>query len=166
MSPGAVPVGFGSIELGFDEGLAIGRLARDAGADFLMSQGPSDGDVMEYYRQLADIIPGRGVRPGQAEGAVDTGGHPAPSRADRQRGGHEDQRRPGEGGRGEEAAGRPGALRARRDGPSRLPDGRRRRYLRVCHDATPRAGRAAQAGCRRGSGTRRGHSSTAPCCLS
>ena len=54
---GRVPVGFGSIELGYDEGLAIGRLARDAGADFLMSQGPSDGDVMEYYRRLADIIP-------------------------------------------------------------------------------------------------------------
>ena len=54
---GRVPVGFGSIELGYEEGLAIGRLARDAGADFVMSQGPSDGDVMEYYRRLADIIP-------------------------------------------------------------------------------------------------------------
>ena len=54
---GRVPVGFGSIELGYDEGLAIGRLARDAGADLLMSQGPSDGDVMEYYRRLAETIP-------------------------------------------------------------------------------------------------------------
>ena len=32
---GRVPVGFGSIELGYDEGLAIGRLARDAGADLM-----------------------------------------------------------------------------------------------------------------------------------
>ncbi len=54
---GRVPVGFGSIELGYDDGLAIGRLAKDAGADFVMSQGPSDGDVMEYYRWLAEIIP-------------------------------------------------------------------------------------------------------------
>ena len=54
---GRVPVGFGSIELGYDEGLEIGRLARDAGADFVMSQGPSDGNVMEYYRRLAEMTP-------------------------------------------------------------------------------------------------------------
>jgi 4-hydroxy-tetrahydrodipicolinate synthase len=54
---GRVPVGFGCIDLTFEEGLTIGRLSRDAGADFVMSRGPVDGDVMEYYRRLADIIP-------------------------------------------------------------------------------------------------------------
>lgn len=54
---GRVPVGFGCIDLTFEEGLTIGQLANEAGADFMMSRGPIDGDVNEYYRRLAEIIP-------------------------------------------------------------------------------------------------------------
>jgi len=54
---GRVPVGFGCIDLTFKEGITIARLASEAGADFMMSRGPTDGDVTEYYRRLAEIIP-------------------------------------------------------------------------------------------------------------
>lgn len=54
---GRVPVGFGCIDLTFEEGLTIARLAREAGADFMMSRGPIDGGVDEYYRRLAETIP-------------------------------------------------------------------------------------------------------------
>ena len=54
---GRLPVGVGCIDPTFDEGLAMGRLARDGGADFIMSRGPVDGDILDYFRKLADTMP-------------------------------------------------------------------------------------------------------------
>ena len=54
---GRIPAGFGIIDAAYDEGMAVGRAARDAGADFVMSRPPVDGDIKEYYRRLAGTIP-------------------------------------------------------------------------------------------------------------
>ena len=54
---GRVPVGCGCIDLTFEDGLELGRIARTAGADFIMSRASVDGDPIEYYRRLAEIIP-------------------------------------------------------------------------------------------------------------
>ena len=52
-----LPLGFGIIDAGFDEGLEVGRHAREVGADFVMSRPPVDGDFREYYRKLTEIVP-------------------------------------------------------------------------------------------------------------
>lgn len=54
---GRVPAGIGIINAPYDEGLALGRLARDAGLDYVMSRSPNDGDVMTYFRELTAIVP-------------------------------------------------------------------------------------------------------------
>ena len=54
---GRVPVGFGIINAAFDEGLTLGRYAAEAGGDFVMSRPPVDGDVMDYFMRLTDIVP-------------------------------------------------------------------------------------------------------------
>ena len=54
---GRVPIGFGCIDLTFDDGLTLARLARDAGADFMMSRSPIDGDIIKYYRRVAEVVP-------------------------------------------------------------------------------------------------------------
>ncbi len=54
---GRVPVGFGIIDASYEDGLAIGRYAREVGADFVMSRSPIEGDIIEYYRMLTEIIP-------------------------------------------------------------------------------------------------------------
>ena len=53
---GRVPVGFGAINVTFDDGLTLGRYAREAGGDFLMSRPPVDGDVMDYFLRLSDLV--------------------------------------------------------------------------------------------------------------
>ena len=54
---GAVPVGVGIINAAFDVGLEVGRIAADAGADYVMSRPPVNGDLREYFLRLADVIP-------------------------------------------------------------------------------------------------------------
>jgi 4-hydroxy-tetrahydrodipicolinate synthase len=54
---GRVPVGFGIINAGFDEGLTLGRYAAEARGDFVMSRPPVEGDVMDYFMRLTDLIP-------------------------------------------------------------------------------------------------------------
>ena len=54
---GAVPVGVGIINATFEDGLAVGRIAAESGADYVMSRPPIDGDTHDYFLQLADIVP-------------------------------------------------------------------------------------------------------------
>ena len=54
---GAVPVGVGIINATFDDGLAVGRIAADTGADYVMSRPPIDGDSHDYFLRLADVVP-------------------------------------------------------------------------------------------------------------
>ena len=54
---GAVPVGVGIINATFDDGLAVGRIAAESGADYVMSRPPIDGDTHDYFLRLADIVP-------------------------------------------------------------------------------------------------------------
>ena len=53
---GRVPVGFGIINATFDDGITLGGYAREAGGDFVMSRPPVDGDTMEYFLRLSDLI--------------------------------------------------------------------------------------------------------------
>ena len=54
---GRVPVGFGIINAGVEEGLTLGRYAREAGGDYVMSRPPVEGDISHYFLRLADTIP-------------------------------------------------------------------------------------------------------------
>ena len=54
---GRVPVGFGIIDAGFEEGLTLGRYAKEAGGDYVMSRPPVEGDISAYFLRLADTIP-------------------------------------------------------------------------------------------------------------
>lgn len=54
---GAVPVGVGIINATFDDGLAVGRIAAETGADYVMSRPPIDGDTHDYFLRLADVVP-------------------------------------------------------------------------------------------------------------
>ncbi|MDE2717271.1 MAG: dihydrodipicolinate synthase family protein [Chloroflexota bacterium] len=54
---GAAPVGVGIINATFDDGLAVGRIAAESGADYVMSRPPIDGDSHDYFLRLADIVP-------------------------------------------------------------------------------------------------------------
>jgi len=54
---GRVPVGFGIIDASYEEGLEVGRYAREYGADFVMSRPPVDGDISDYYRRLTENVP-------------------------------------------------------------------------------------------------------------
>ena len=54
---GRVPAGVGIINAPYDEGLTLGRWAREAGLDYVMSRPPTDGDTVSYYRELATTIP-------------------------------------------------------------------------------------------------------------
>ncbi len=54
---GRVPVGVGIINATFDDGLAVGRIAAESGADYVMSRPPVDGDTHDYFLRLADIVP-------------------------------------------------------------------------------------------------------------
>jgi len=54
---GRVPVGFGIINAGYDEGLTLGDYAREAGADYVMSRPPIDGNTTDYFLNLADKLP-------------------------------------------------------------------------------------------------------------
>lgn len=67
---GRVPVGAGIIDASFEDGLTIGRIAREAGGDFVMSRPPIDGDLSEYYLKLADIIPVMVYDRGQQQGEL------------------------------------------------------------------------------------------------
>ena len=53
---GRVPVGFGIINATFEDGLTLGRHAREARGDYVMSRPPVDGDTMDYFLRLADMI--------------------------------------------------------------------------------------------------------------
>jgi len=54
---GKVPVGVGIVNAEFDDGLAIGRLTSEVGADYVMSRPPVNGDTHDYFLRLADIVP-------------------------------------------------------------------------------------------------------------
>ena len=54
---GAVPVGVGIINATFADGLTVGEIAAEAGADYVMSRPPIDGDSHDYFLRLADIVP-------------------------------------------------------------------------------------------------------------
>ena len=54
---GAVPVGVGIINAAFDDGLAVGRIAAESDADYVMSRPPIDGDTHDYFLRLADMVP-------------------------------------------------------------------------------------------------------------
>ena len=54
---GRVPVGFGVINATYEDGLTLGRYTAEAGGDYVMSRPPVDGDTMEYFLRLADLIP-------------------------------------------------------------------------------------------------------------
>ena len=54
---GTAPVGIGIINATFDDGLAVGRIAAESGADYAMSRPPIDGDSHDYFLRLADIVP-------------------------------------------------------------------------------------------------------------
>ena len=54
---GRVPVGFGIINAGYEEGLTLGENARESGADYVMSRPPVDGDTMDYFLRLTDLLP-------------------------------------------------------------------------------------------------------------
>ncbi len=53
---GKVPVGVGIVNAEFDVGLAIGRLTREVGADYVMSRPPVNGHTHDYFLRLADIV--------------------------------------------------------------------------------------------------------------
>ncbi len=54
---GRVPAGVGIIDAQYQDGLTLGRWAREAGLDYVMSRPPIDGDVMTYFRELTAVIP-------------------------------------------------------------------------------------------------------------
>ena len=54
---GAAPVGVGIINATFEDGLAVGRIAAETGADYVMSRPPIDGDTHDYFLRLAEIVP-------------------------------------------------------------------------------------------------------------
>ena len=54
---GAVPVGVGIINATFADGLKVGKIAAESGADYAMSRPPIDGDTHDYFLRLADIVP-------------------------------------------------------------------------------------------------------------
>ena len=54
---GRVPVGFGIINASFEDGLTLGRYARESGADYVMSRPPVDGDITDYFLRLTDTLP-------------------------------------------------------------------------------------------------------------
>ncbi len=54
---GSAPVGVGIINATFEDGLAVGRIATETGADYVMSRPPIDGDTHDYFLRLADIVP-------------------------------------------------------------------------------------------------------------
>ena len=54
---GKVPVGVGIINATFDDGLAVGRIADESGADYVMSRPPIDGDSHDYFLRLAENVP-------------------------------------------------------------------------------------------------------------
>jgi 4-hydroxy-tetrahydrodipicolinate synthase len=54
---GAVPVGVGIINATFADGLKVGKIAAESGADYAMSRPPIDGDTHGYFLRLADIVP-------------------------------------------------------------------------------------------------------------
>ncbi len=54
---GKVPVGVGIINAEFDDGLAIGKIASEVGADYVMSRPPVNGDTHDYFLRLAKIVP-------------------------------------------------------------------------------------------------------------
>lgn len=53
---GRVPVGFGIINASFEDGLTLAEWAAEAGGDFVMSRPPTDGDNMEYFLRVSDMI--------------------------------------------------------------------------------------------------------------
>ena len=53
---GKVPVGFGIINATYEEGISLSKHAASAGADFVMSRPPVDGDINRYFTEIADEI--------------------------------------------------------------------------------------------------------------
>ena len=53
---GKVPVGFGIINATYQEGISLSKHAASAGADFVMSRPPVDGDINRYFTEIADEI--------------------------------------------------------------------------------------------------------------
>jgi len=50
-------MGAGIINATYEDGLTLGRWARGAGLDYVMSRPPIDGDIQSYFRKLADTVP-------------------------------------------------------------------------------------------------------------
>ena len=53
---GKVRVGFGIIYATYEEGISLSKHAASAGADFVMSRPPVDGDINRYFTEIADEI--------------------------------------------------------------------------------------------------------------
>lgn len=53
---GKVPVGFGIINATYEEGISLSKHAASAGADFVMSRPPIDGDINKYFTEISEMI--------------------------------------------------------------------------------------------------------------
>ena len=130
---GAVPVGVGIINATFDDGLAVGRIAAETGADYVMSRPPIDGDTHDYFLRLADIVPvmlyDQGLR---GEVSIHDDILPAHA-ADREHHRPQDQRHSRQELRGQAAPRHFRPLRLGSHELPRLPDGCRRRHFRQRH---------------------------------
>ena len=134
---GGAPVGVGIINAKYDDGLDIARAVRDAGADYVMSRPPIDGDTHDYFLRLADIAPvmlyDQGLR-GELSIRDDI---PPPHSTDRKYRRPQDQRHPRQELRSQATPRHPHPLRLGPDESAGVPHGRGRRDLRQ-RDPRPR----------------------------